>query len=219
MANQRNIGDSGPIAERQARDAQHPGDDDPNRRLPDIGISEQKAGYRAHEGERGAFAEPGDAKAFHVKKQRGERDDAADDDLSGQNSNGEPQRNRTIDDDGGDRHDEEDSIDSGIEDLAELAGLIELAGDEAIDPVGASEQSEQPSSPRPVVLSEQEVEEEGQTHQPQQREEVRQREDVVEDALDRLNRLGIECLRSAHAVMLREGCLSARLTRWQLCSR
>ena len=40
-----------------------------------------------------------------------------------------------------------------------------------------------------------------------------------EEALDRLNRLGIECLRSAHAVMLREGCLSARLTRWQLCSR
>ena len=89
----------------------------------------------------------------------------------------EPQRRGAGDDDADQGDDEQQAVDGRVEDLAELADLPEAAGEVAVDPVGGPEPAEQPRGGGRIVASEQEVEEQRQTGQPQQGEQVGNGED------------------------------------------
>ena len=56
---------------------------------------------------------------------------------------------------------------TGIEDLAELAALVEAAGDVAVDPVGGAEHGEEDPGREHVLLAEQQPEEDGDAGQPE----------------------------------------------------
>ncbi len=63
--------------------------------------------------------------------------------------------------------DEHDPVRDRVEDLADLAALVEVAGDVAVDPVGRAEDREQDARLERVVLAEQEPEEHGDAGEPQ----------------------------------------------------
>ena len=77
-----------------------------------------------------------------------------------------------VDEDGADRDEEQQPIGDGIEDLAELGGLVEVAGDVAVEEVGGAEHAEEPRRRCPVLLVEQQPEEHGQAQQPHDGDDV-----------------------------------------------
>ena len=93
--------------------------------------------------------------------------------LAGEHGDSEPQWDRPVDDDGGDRHDEQQTVDRRVEHLAELADLAEAAGEVAVDPVGGAEGTEDQRGGDLVVEAEQQPEEHRQAQEPHQREQVR----------------------------------------------
>ena len=60
--------------------------------------------------------------------------------------------------------DEQQPVGRRVEDLAELAHLVEAAGEPAVDPVGGAEPAEQPRRAGPVVAAEEQVEEQRDAH-------------------------------------------------------
>ena len=90
----------------------------------------------------------------------------ADEHLARQDEDREPQRRRAVDDDAADADDEQQPVGGRVEHLAELAHLVEVAGDVAVDPVGDAEHAEQHRRRQPVVPAEQQPEEHRQAQQP-----------------------------------------------------
>ena len=102
---------------------------------------------------------------------------AADQHLTDQHRDGEPQRHRAVDQDAARPHEEQQPVGDRVEDLAQLRLLVHVPGQVAVDPVGGAEGGEQPGGGRPVLLREQQPQEHRQARQPHERDDVRQRED------------------------------------------
>ncbi len=81
---------------------------------------------------------------------------------------------------GGDRDDEQQPIDGGVEDLAELADLVEAPGEVAVDPVRGAQRPEDQRCTDLIVEAEEHPEEHRQAQQPNEGEQVRHRPDPVE---------------------------------------
>ena len=107
-----------------------------------------------------------------------------DDHLAGEDHDGEPDRNRAVDDDGADADDEQHAVGHRIEHLADGRDLVEVPGDVAVEEVGGAEHAEQDGRGDAVLPAEQQPQEHRQARQPDDGDDVGNREDAVVHRLD-----------------------------------
>ena len=99
--------------------------------------------------------------------------------LPHEHRHGEPRGHRAVDDDPADADDEQQAVGHRVEDLAEVADLVEAAGDVAVEEVGDAQPGQQPGGRGAVLLAEEEPEEQRAEAQPHDRDDVGDGEDAV----------------------------------------
>ena len=183
-AGHRDVERGGVVAEDESANREEPGDDldDVARRAGIERRDEHETGEGEHQGQRARFSDP-----LHIDPAGSGRGEDQGHDaqrrFAPEDQDPHPERDVPADQQADRAGDEHDPVRDRIEDLADLAALVEVAGDVAVDPVRRAEHREQdPGRDRPI-LAEQEPEEHGDPGEPSQGDGVRDGPDpaVVRD--------------------------------------
>ena len=99
-----------------------------------------------------------------------------DDGLADEHQDADDERHAPLHDQRDRGDEQEDAVGDGVEDLAEVAALVEAAGDPAVDPVGRAQDREQRRGGEQLVVDQQPHEHRG-AQQAHQRDQVRNGDD------------------------------------------
>ena len=102
-----------------------------------------------------------------------------DEDLPGEHRHGEPGGHGAVDEDPADGDEEQEAVGDRVEQLAELGHLVEVPGDVAVEEVGDAEHGQQAGRRGPVLLDEEEPQEDRKEQESDERDDVRHGEDPI----------------------------------------
>ena len=103
----------------------------------------------------------------------------ADGALAHERHDADPQRRRADPEDGADAAEQQQPVGDGIEHLAHGGHLVEVPGQVPVDPVGRAHRAEDPRRRVPLVVTEQQPQEQREQAQPGDRDDIGQGEDAV----------------------------------------
>ncbi len=140
----------------------------------------RNSGEREHVRERARLAVPRDVDALGAHRRECERRHGHEE-FAHEHDDGEPCRDGAVVEDRADADEQQQPVGHRIDDLAEVRRLVEVTGDVAVDEVGGTERPEKPRRRSPVLVVQQEPEEDGQAQQAHERDEVGDRQDPIAD--------------------------------------
>jgi hypothetical protein len=178
--NLRHVGHPRPVTQGKSRDADKPRDGLEEGRPNDVACTDQETRHRKHQQQRGDLSEVGHVQTWHLVNNGRDRHHQPDEHLTSKYGHREPDRYSSIDDDCRDSDDEEQSVDSRIKNLAELAHLIESSSDVAIDPISGAKRAEYESCRCSIFEHEQHIEEDREAEKASERNRIRDRPNIAE---------------------------------------
>src|SRR5262249_52351024 len=174
----RDVRERGVVAEHQAPDREHPGHRQDRRPELRHGVGEEESGQSEHECQCSCLPGPlhvhpaGARGSQHEHRHRNHE-------LTGEHDHADPEGQAAVDHERDAGTQQQDPVGGRIQDLAEVAALIEMSGDPPVDPVRRAQDTEEKRGRDLVVAPEQEPQEQRDTRQPRDRDEVRHRQDAL----------------------------------------